>query len=1019
MRSRLQPSSSTSSAELDSKRIKRDLREFIEESRKGHRSTKELVSREITNIREQISSISSETNEAIGRVQTHLATLILNPEIRVSQEKRKHLLDSLKYPGFNERRNQVSDAYENTGRWIFAGDGEGDIQDDATSDSEDMGPEANESSQTSKINQDGRSELEWDSFSNWLRSTDTFYWISGKPGSGKSTLVKFIMDHPKTKKLLEVWKPETVIVSHFFWRPGNAMQQNIKGLLCSLLHQLLHKNTAALELALSSVPNSNMKDAETDWSTKELTDLCLHVSSAYNWPVCIFLDGLDEVDPRDGALSLLNLIDKISQGNHIKLCLSSRPEPLLQRRLSSCPRLRLHHLNRSDLNLYARHHVRFHANYIAEHDEDPIRLLVDMSEGVFLWLVLAIKSVNKGMNCGDNINTLEKRIHQLPRDLISLYQDMWKRASEDDPLEYRQTAALYFRLLLTHQENGAYFLRYFDNFAVLPFMLASTSTADHILQARDQTPQRIPKEVMLQKCKEVERKVDDYCFGLVEISPESLHGCRPKLAGIYGLYYDELIPFADSRRTLRFIHRTAHDFLVDTEEGRAILYFNAASKMALETRLIKAYLAESSLFLLDYNYRDLGPNLAEIDLLFIRSLRLRYRNTDNWVTGDWTQLLHYFEVLCKDGKIFSGFDHRETRLCKSEDFLKVLANSCGDERILSAIRHGILSEDAKSEILLNACNTHENTRSWLYPWDHFVEETIQTLLREGANPNYKGFMFSPASWRWPFAQIETPFMQYLENILMFIKYNRLRSDDLVTVLKTLCTFLYYGANLGEMVTLYFDLKPCWYVMSNNEYFDSGHCVPPEDKETVWMLDSDPLSELRYRSASLIEAESQDGVLFASFPARSILDVLLHRMRQDYPSPVQKAKFRRMLLFLQSQCLGSHGGEDSRVIGRVCLVENRDPGWFETTGENQKRIASELLDYLWDCRSLYTDYCWHIHLEEGHGGRVKLLCAQAPWVQKVSGSHALWARCEELGIFTRVDQLCEIHSTKDWVKRRKS
>lgn len=1019
MRSRLQPSSSTSSAELDSKRIKRDLREFIEQSRKGHRSTKELVSREIMNIREQISSLSSETNEGIGRVQTHLATLVLNPEIKVSQEKRKHLLDSLKYPGFNERRNQVSDAYENTGRWIFAGDGEGDVQDDATSDSEDMVPEAKESSQKSQINQDSRSEFEWDSFSNWLRSTDTFYWISGKPGSGKSTLVKFVMDHKATKKFLEVWNPTTLIVSHFFWRPGNALQQNIKGLLCSLLHQLLHNNPAALEFAVSFVPDSNMKDAETEWSTAELTDLYLRVSSGYDRPLCIFLDGLDEVDPRDGVLSLLNLIDKISQGNRVKMCLSSRPEPLLQRHLTSCPRLRLQYLNRGDLLQYARNHVKFPADYIAEHSGDPIRSLVDTSEGVFLWLVLATKSINKGVEYGDNAEMFEERIDQLPGDLSSLYKDMWKRTSGDDPEEYRQTAALYFSLLLTHREYGSLFRQYFDSFGLLPFKLASTSTADYILQAGDQAPKRISNDVMLRRCSEAERKVDDYCFGLVEIGPASFPVHRPQMAGMYGGYYDDLIPFADSSRILRFIHRTAHDFLVDTEEGKAILDFKVPSKLSLETRLVKAYLAQSQLFRQGYGYQDLGPSLAELHLLFIRSLRLTYLNTNDWVEEDWKQLLHYFETLCKAGKLLAGSHRRGARLCKGEDFLKVLANSCGDERILSAIRDQKLSNDAKSEILLNASNTFANTRSGLHQWDHFVEDSIQMLLREGANPNYKGVLFSPVSWHWPFAQIETPFMQYLENILQFIKYNRLKSEELVTVLETLCTFLHYGADLGEMVTLHFDLKPYRYVMSNIEDFDAGHCVQPDDKKTVWTLNCDPLSDLRYRHARLIDNGSQDSILFASFPAGSILGVLLLRMRQDYSPPVETTKFRRMLLFIQNQILNGRGRKDSRVIGRVCLVENGDPGWFETEGENQKRIASELLEYLWACRSLYTDYCWHIHLGEGYGGRVNLLCAQAPWVRKVSGRDALWARCEGLGVFTRVDQLCEIHSTKDWVKRRKS
>lgn len=82
-------------------------------------------------------------------------------------------------------------------------------------------------------------DFKWDSFSNWLMSTNTFYWISGKPGSGKTTLVKHILSSPKTKQYLDVWKTKSVIISHFSWRTGTDMQRNSKGFLLSSLPTII------------------------------------------------------------------------------------------------------------------------------------------------------------------------------------------------------------------------------------------------------------------------------------------------------------------------------------------------------------------------------------------------------------------------------------------------------------------------------------------------------------------------------------------------------------------------------------------------------------------------------------------------------------------------------------------------------------------------------------------------------------------------------------------------------------
>lgn len=997
-------SSSTSTTELDLQELKGDLHSFIEQSSKGNRGTRELISRESMGIRTHVSSISTETNEVLGRVHQRLDSLVLTSDIEVNQAKRERLLQSLKYPGFNERRNHVSDAYENTGRWIFAGDGEEDSrsQDDTTSNSDDMDSETSDSIKNSQNSSDDLSDLQWDSFSNWLRSTGKFYWISGKPGSGKSTLVKFVLNHPDTKTYLGVWQPGALIISHFFWRPGTSLQQNIKGLLCSLLHQLLYNSAITINSVLLSIPDSNMKDSDTDWSTAELLDLCLKALSAYDHPVCIFLDGLDEVDPRDGVDSLLELIFKISQSKNMKICLSSRPEPLLQRRLSTYPRLRLQDLNMNDLKLYAQDHVKFPPDFISEHYGDPINLLVDKAEGVFLWLVLATRSINKGVEYGDTTAEFQERIDQLPGDLTHLYKDMWKRACEDDPLAYRKLAAFYFKLLLTHRRYEKLFPLFFHSFSLLSFMLASTSTADEIIQAGGETHKLISEDVMLQRCRETEKKVDVYCFGLVEFDEQSNHFAWPRVVGIYGHEYDELVQFTGDRRVLRFIHRTAHDFLVDTAEGKEILDFNASSALSLETQMIKAYLTENEIFLHCDILGDSNASSAAMPLSVLRHLRVTYESKDDWVATNWRQLFNYCEILCNAGKCFSGPGH-QARLCKGEDFLKVAANTCADERILSAIEERNLSKDTKSEILLNACSTLQDASHDFDVRNRFVEETIRMLLKDSADPNHKGVMFSPAFWRWPFAQLKTPFTEYLQRTFMLSKARYLRSEELLAALETLRLYVHHEANLDEMVVFFFELK---------------NCVPIGRKDSAWTLN---LFRENYGVDCLSILEGIDSFLIALLPAHSVLDALLYTMRQSYSPPVEETKSEDMLECLENECLNWHSSERPRVIGQACRGwgNSRESAWFETSIEHQERIGSELLSQVRSDQPSSPASVRRMELQ-GDGERVELLlslCAQAPWGLKASGENAIWARFEELRIFTRVDGFCELHSTEDWIKRR--
>ena len=64
-----------------------------------------------------------------------------------------------------------------------------------------------------------------------------FLWVSGKPGSGKSTLMKFIYSNMKKAKKQE---PETAVVAFFFNARGVELERSTPGLYRSLIFQILN-----------------------------------------------------------------------------------------------------------------------------------------------------------------------------------------------------------------------------------------------------------------------------------------------------------------------------------------------------------------------------------------------------------------------------------------------------------------------------------------------------------------------------------------------------------------------------------------------------------------------------------------------------------------------------------------------------------------------------------------------------------------------------------------------------------
>ncbi|KAK7419624.1 hypothetical protein QQX98_003215 [Neonectria punicea] len=819
---------------LDLKSLDKDLRIFLQQYHRGHRDTSDLVSAESFRTRnhvtaeservrlelqlsvaQQSSRLEKTVRDSTQTISTTIATLSLDKD---QEAKRDRFLRSLKFPGMNERRNQIKTSQAGTFQWIFEDDAasseddedddeeEWDSEDDEDADSEDDDEDDEDEegdSDDSESQHESDDDIPWDSFMDWLKSNSPIFWCSGKPGSGKSTLVKYIISEPRTLKALDIWNPGVFLVSHFFWRPGSSMQQSIRGMFCSLLFQLLGNDEFALDSVISAIPRSEHKDSETDWSTEELRELCFSTMKQYRRPICLFLDGLDEVSPEDGVLQLLTTTAEFSTISNVKSCLSSRPEYLIDKRLGGgrYPSLRLQDLTVKDLRKYAKEYIQFPPKLKIEDQfglpRHPLYVLVQKAQGVFLWLCLAIRSLNRGFEHGNDPEDLQRRFHSLPDNLAELYKDMWARLNEDQPL-YRQSAALYFGLAIANQAwplgrfRGSWF-----NFQlnVFDMMLVSTSMTDQLLGPQHH---EVELDTLVTECKRIEADVLVRCAGILELS---LPGFKINYEAIpwNSEKYGTTLPFVTNRRSFQFIHRSAYDFLVDTVEGREIMSYSLVSTVHLQRRILRAELATCRLALVEGDNRS-NPHLSYYENFLPRrlaSIRVMWNACDSMELEDrrtdWYPLIEVCEQLSDTGQLFAFSAHPRNIFGHSPGGRFLVEAACAGltEWVLSAVEHRNVRSEILSEILFQMC-CGLSTR----PTNH-DKILVRKLLQKGADVNWKTVA---AHWE-SVSMVETPLSILVKGGFEHMKMASIR----LWYLQTLADFVNAGANSEQSVCVYIDV----------------------------------------------------------------------------------------------------------------------------------------------------------------------------------------------------------------------
>lgn len=311
------------------------------------------------------------------------------------------LLRSLDFSGMNSRRGTVAAADAKTFQWVFK----------------------------SNTKVDNSSDI-----NHWLNEGDRFYWLSGKAGSGKSTLMNFLVSSPKTKSALSRWagNASVVMISFFFWNSGKPLQKDVRGLLRACVYQILENDermTSVVESLLAGFqqPSMNFDHVhEIISSEAKLCDVLLALldnGRTKSVRYCFFIDALGECEG-DRAM-LLGLLDKLVARPHVKVCASSCPWPSFEHHFRFSARLTLQGLTSEDISLYVRERLKQQvarvSNGIAGTSMEKLASeIISRSSGIFLWVVLVTREVCEGLAIGDSLDILLRRLEVTPLEVHNL-----------------------------------------------------------------------------------------------------------------------------------------------------------------------------------------------------------------------------------------------------------------------------------------------------------------------------------------------------------------------------------------------------------------------------------------------------------------------------------------------------------------------------------------------------------------------------------------------------------------------
>ena len=300
---------------------------------------------------------------------------------------RTECLKSLSFPNMDQREFLVQDAATNTCAWL----------------------------------------LNHGEYKTWLGQRHALLWIVGKPGAGKSTLMRYALQNASYST--------DVVACFFFFGRGSDLQKNSCGLFRSLLHQLLDQIPEMLSDFIPIYKKKRQKsELDIEWHETELREILEQwiLSASRDRPIRIYVDALDEAG-EDVAEKLIayfeELIERLGPTKAgFAVCFSCRHYPVLVPKnvLKIC----VEEENDQDIATYVRQRLTKYRLSDPAEAQELEQEIIGKASCIFQWVVLIISIIIEADKNGASVKKIRQKIEEIPGELGDLYGYIFSRIKD-------------------------------------------------------------------------------------------------------------------------------------------------------------------------------------------------------------------------------------------------------------------------------------------------------------------------------------------------------------------------------------------------------------------------------------------------------------------------------------------------------------------------------------------------------------------------------------------------------------
>jgi ankyrin repeat protein len=249
-------------------------------------------------------------------------------------------------------------------------------------------------------------------------SNHGFLWIKGKPGAGKSTIMKHALRYAQTSLT-----SNSSMLSFFFNARGYGLEKSTEGMYRSMLHQLYSRYPKRLPEPL---PLDSAVFKQQGWPVPTLQNMLRDALLDFQCEhdLCWYIDALDECEEDEIRLAVryFETLAVLATTHKIKLfiCFASRHYPHITISKHETINLDAQEEHRTDIAIYITNQLCGARELTHNLGKEILR----RSSGVFLWAVLVVLMMNKMMDHGATRSQLLAELAQVPDGISGLLENI-------------------------------------------------------------------------------------------------------------------------------------------------------------------------------------------------------------------------------------------------------------------------------------------------------------------------------------------------------------------------------------------------------------------------------------------------------------------------------------------------------------------------------------------------------------------------------------------------------------------